>query len=154
MPFDSVETHTKENMPPTALISYMKPKARGSKNGKPAASQGDRRPSLTISIPTTICGVSKSERFELQIGTGADAGKLRIVGNGRRAPDGPEAVVMELGREKGVKPHELANCFKFNFGYVPRLGDEIFDGERRPVKKISDDIFEIAIPASWFKAAR
>ena len=40
----------------------------------------------------------------------------------------------------------------FRFGYVPRLGDDIFDGEHRPIRKISDDEYEIVVPATWFKA--
>lgn len=33
---------------------------------------------------------------------------------------------------------------------VPRLGEDRFAGEKRPVRKISDESFEIEVPASWF----
>jgi hypothetical protein len=89
-----------------------------------------------ISIATTICGTSKAEAFKLQIGSGEDRGKLRIVGLPADAP--------------GVIPTQHAHFFKWNFGFVPRLGEDEFEGERRPVRKIADDEFEIEVPESWF----
>ena len=71
----------------------------------------------------------------LQLGSGADKGKIRIKG----------------GKSKeGVEPKQLMHAFVFRFGYVPKLGDDIFDGGHRPVRKISDDEFEIDAPAEWF----
>jgi hypothetical protein len=39
-------------------------------------------PKLMITVPTTIF-ITKKERFVLQVGTGSDAGRLRIVGIAR-----------------------------------------------------------------------
>lgn len=127
MPFETIETFTKTNMPPTAKISYMR---RGS--------DPDAKPQLVISIPTTVCGVAKAEKFVLMIGTGADLSKIRVRG-------------LSIPGTEGIMPKELKNAFVFRFGYVPKLGDDIFDGERRPVKKITDDEFEITVPFSWFE---
>lgn len=127
MPFDDLETITKENMPPTATVTYDHATDKGKRGGK--------KPRLTISVPSTVCGTAKSERFKLQLGSGVDTGKLRI-----------SAV-----RDGGVKPSEHAHFFRWNFGYVPRLGsEETFAAEKCPVKKITDDVFEITVPASWF----
>lgn len=132
MPFDEVETETKDNMPPTALLSYMRPSRKG---GQEARNKG--KPRLSITCPTTICGTSKSERHVLLVGTGADKGKLRV-----RAHD------PKRDKGKGVKPTEFKKHFIWRFGYVPKLGDEIFDGERHPVTRISAEEFEIIVPES------
>lgn len=132
MPFDDLETITKQNMPPQATISYA---TTIRKNGPV---KGERKPKLTISIPTTICGTSKAKAFKLQIGTAKDAGKIRIVGVPAKAP--------------GVEPPQHAHFFRWNFGFVPKLGEEEFEGEKKPVRKISDDEFEIDVPPSWFSA--
>lgn len=132
MPFENLETITKQNMPPMAKISYMPPQARGKSAGKIVR---DPKPQLMISIPTTVCGVSKAKTFVLALGSGADAGKLRIKGS-----------------KQGVEPKELKHAFIFRFGYVPKLGDDHFDGEHRPLRKITDDEFEIDVPISWFSA--
>lgn len=136
MPFETVETFTKAKMPPSAKISYMRPTGRGANGGKAKA---DAKPQLKITVPTTIAGVSKAETFILLVGTGEDAGKIRIRG---LAPG--------QQNDAAVKPAELKHALVFRFGYVPRLGDDIFDGESRPVKKIGDDEFEITVPESWF----
>ncbi len=133
MPFENVETITKQNMPPTAKISYMPPAPRG----KNTRRNEDAKPQLVISIPTTICGTAKSKTFQLLVGSGADAGKIRIKGS--------------KTKDVGVEPKELMHAFIFRFGYVPKLGDDHFDGERRPVRKIGDDEFEIDVPGSWFE---
>lgn len=133
MPFENLETITKQNMPPMAKLSYMPPSVRGGKSASKLAR--DPKPQLIVSIPTTVCGTAKAKAFTLLLGSGADAGKLRIKG------------VKVLG---GIEPKELKNAFIFRFGYVPKLGDDHFDGEHRPVRKISDDEFEIDVPVSWF----
>lgn len=79
MPFETLETITKANAPPTAVLSYMC-RTQKPKPGKTVKNEKDRKPSLMITLPTTMCGTSKSETFALLIGTGADAGKLRIKG--------------------------------------------------------------------------
>lgn len=98
--------------------------------------KNDKKPKLTISIPTTLCGTSKAKAFKLQIGSGDHAGKLRIVGVPAKAI--------------GVEPSQHAHFFRWNFGFVPRLGEDEFEGEKKPVRKISDDEFEIDVPESWF----
>ena len=137
MPFETIETITRDNMPPTALISYMPAQGHGKNAGKV---KKESKPRLVITLPTTICGTAKADRWSLMLGTGADAGKLRVKGLPKNAAG-----------KQGVKPTEMKNCFKWNFGFVPKLGEDHFDGERRPVKKLSDDEFEIDVPASWFE---
>jgi hypothetical protein len=134
MPFEELETITRANAPPMATISYSLA-YKGSKR----PDKGDRKPRLLITIPTTLCGASKSETFRLLIGTGPDAGKLMIKGD-------------NVSRDGGVSPTQLAHFFRWNFGFVPRLGDDMFEGEKRPVRKISEEEFEISVPVSWFEA--
>lgn len=136
MPFDDLDTITRHNQPPTATITY----AVAQRNGK---SKADKKPKLTIAIPTTICGTSKSKTFKLQVGTGDHTGKLRIVGIPEKTKSPPAS--------PGVEPSQHAHFFRWNFGYVPRLGEDQFEGERRPVTKISDEEFEIEVPPSWFE---
>jgi hypothetical protein len=130
MPFDDLYTIAKHNQPPMATISY------STTTRKAGPVRNDKSPTLKISIPTTICGTSKARAFKLQIGTGEDIGKLRIVGL-------PEAMA-------GVEPSQHAHFFRWNFGFVPNLGEDEFEGEKRPVRKINDDEFEIYVPVSWF----
>jgi hypothetical protein len=132
MPFEDLDTITRHNQPPQATISY----AVAQRNGK---SKADKKPKLTIAIPTTICGTSKAKAFKLQIGTGAHAGKLRIAG------------IAAKDKAAGVEPSQHAHFFRWNFGFVPKLGDDQFEGEKRPVIKITDDEFEIDVPESWFE---
>ena len=131
MSFAPLETYTKRNAPPTAKITYL----RGCRGEKP---KPDAKPQLFISLPSTICGAAKAKTFALLIGSGEDAGKLRIRGCN--------------SEDDGVAPTELKRAFVFRFGYVPKLGDEIFDGGRQPARKISDDEFEIDFPPEWFEA--
>lgn len=143
MPFEIIETITKKNAPPEATISYM-PNFQKPKPGR--AQKGDRKPALRITLPTTICGVSKSKMFFLQIGTGADAGKIRIAGEVSK-PFGSAKAPSE-----GFEPAQLQHVFRWNFGFVPKMGDDHFDGEKRPVRRITDEVFEIDVPADWFAA--
>lgn len=136
MPFDELETQTRQNAPPTATISYCHATEKGKRGGA--------KPRLTIAIPTTVCGTSKSAAFKLLIGSGEDRGKLRIKGQAKtKAGD---------AKVEGVEPSQHAHFFRWNFGFVPLLGeDETFEGEKRPVKKINDEEFEIDVPPSWFE---
>jgi hypothetical protein len=143
MPFETLETITKANAPPTAVLSYMC-RTQKPKPGKPVRNDKDRKPSLMVTLPTTMCGTSKSETFALLIGTGADIGKLRIKGI-------PASVKGAAPSPAGAKPSQMKHAFRFNFGFVPKLGEDHFDGERRPVKKINNEEFEIEVPSSWFK---
>lgn len=130
MAFETLETVARGKEPPTAKVAYL----RGI-NRKTGKAKDGAKPCLKISIPTTVCGLAKAKAFQIQLGKGGDAGKLRISG-------------CKSGIE-GVEPSELKHAFTFNFGYVPSLGDEVFD-ERCPVRKITDDVFEIDVKASWF----
>jgi hypothetical protein len=134
MAFEILETVSKINIPPQATLSYLR---AVHKNKKPKA---DAKPQLRITIPTTICGISKSERFHLMIGSGDHLGRLRVVG-----------ILSGLaqGKDEGTKPTQLRATFRFNFGWVPRLGDDIFDGQRFPIQRINDEIFEITMPPGF-----
>ncbi|UGY15156.1 hypothetical protein HAP48_0042630 [Bradyrhizobium septentrionale] len=133
MAFEEIETVTKTNQPPMAKLTYMRPKVRGTGQSKPGT-----EPQLMVSIPTTVCGAAKAERYVLQLGTGDDLGKIRITGS---------------TSEAAIKPRELMHAFVFSFGYVPRLGDDMFDDERGVVRKIDDSTFEIKVAASLFPPA-
>ena len=137
MAFEELETVTRGNEPPQATVTY---DYAQKKNG--AVRKANAKPRLTISIPTTLCGVSKSKTFRLLVGTGEDLGKLLVRG-----------CDAEKGKVKpgGVAPSQHAHFFRFNFGFVPKLGDEeLWGGEKRPVRKIGDEEFEIDVPQSWF----
>ena len=129
MPFNDLNTVTKQSAP-CATISY------SNKVLKTGRAKNDKTPQLTISIAAAICCEPKAKAFKLQIGSGKDAGKLRIIGL-------PEEM-------SGVNPRR-GRCWRWNFGFVPKLGDDQFQGEKRPVRKIGDDEFEIDVPASWFE---
>jgi hypothetical protein len=135
MPFEEIETHTKHNAPPTALLSYMRSKARGK---SAVAGNGKGQPKLTVTLPTTICGLSKKDHFKLFVGTHQDAGKIRI-----KAATGAGS----------IEPTEFKSHYIFRFGHVPSLGDEIFDGER-PARKVSDDEYEIDVGSLFNDAVR
>lgn len=130
MAFHEIETVTKTNQPPTAKLTYMRPKVRGTGQSKPGTD-----PQLKVTIPTTICGTAKAEKYVLQLGSGDDLGKIRITGS---------------NSDTAIKPRELMHAFVFSFGYVPRLGDEMFDDERGVVTKVAPDTFEIKVRASLF----
>lgn len=104
--------------------------------GGGAAKNYDRekvKPKLIVTLPTVVCGVAKSERFLFLLGTGADAGKIRI--KGAKKDD-----------KKAVKPSEFKSHLMLRFGHVPKLGNAIFDGMHCPVKRISDEEYEIEAP--------
>ncbi len=136
MPFETLQTITKDNQPPTAKLSYLRPKDR-----KTGQSKRDSKPNLKITIASTVCGTSKSELYELLLGTGADAGKIRVKGiDTKRSPK----------KGHGVKVKQLMHAFVWDFGYVPKLGEDIFE-DRCEVTKIGDEEYEIAGKASWFE---
>lgn len=144
MPFEDLETITKANAPPEATVTYDFAQKKGS------ARKGDKKPRLTISIPTTVCGVAKSKAFKLLLGTGVDVGKLLVRGElcYRSAKEVASALKPVPGT---VAPSEHQHFLRFNFGYVPKLGDEdTFEAQRCAVRKVSDEEFEISVPPSWF----
>jgi len=126
MPFEILDTETKDNMPPTATLSYM----RSTRVGKNGGGAGKGKPKLIVTLPTIIC-IAKSERFVLLLGSGEDAGKLRIKGTKDK---------------RGVKPSNFKAHLMFRFGFVPKLGEDIFDGERCKLTRISDEEYEIDAP--------
>ncbi|NPU69981.1 hypothetical protein HL667_33670 [Bradyrhizobium sp. 83012] len=130
MSFIEIECIPRGSEPPQAKLSYMRPKLRKGGN-KPGS-----KPELRITIPTTVCGTAKAETFVLQVGSGANAGKIRIVAASKAGT--------------GVKPSEMKNSFVFKFGYVPQLGDDIFDDERGAARKVETDVFEIDVSPSLF----
>lgn len=134
MPFNEEETFTKHNVEPLARWVY----EVGGHAGKPK--KNGKKPQLYISIPTAVCGVCKAKKFALLIGTGEDAGKVRVRG-------------IEAGKEQRhhIPPTEHQHFLKFNFGYVPKLGMTAFDGGHVPVKRLDDNNFELTVPSSWFE---
>lgn len=127
MPFEELETIRRDNLPPMASLSYLR-KVRKDKE----FDRGKIKPQLTISVPSVIF-ISKKERFQLLLGTGQDANKLRI----RATAD----------QKKGTKLSEFKTYFILRFGYVPKLGDEIFDNIRCDIKRINDDEYDVIVPA-------
>ena len=130
MSFIEIECIPRGSEPPQAKLSYLRPTNRKGEH-KPGV-----KPVLSISIPTVICGTARAEAFVLQVGAGESAGKIRIV-----AATKPNS---------GIKPHELKHAFVFKFGYVPQLGDDIFDDERGAARKIETDVFEIDVSPALF----
>lgn len=133
MGFETVEVEGVPNIP-MATLSYLRYKRKGK-------SKAGALPRLRIWIPTTISGFSKKTWFELQVGLGTDFGKARI-----------SAVTKET--KNATKLVDQRHCSCFRFGHIPSLGDEIFDGEKVPVRKISEDIFEFDLPDFWVQAIR
>ena len=121
--FVDIETVTRTNAPPKATLSYL----RGGKKAE--------QPSLKIVLPTTITGqAAKDATFKLQFSTGPEFQLLRVT----RAKD-----------KTGVKPGHMKWASRFNFGYVPILGDDKFDNLRCPVTKVDDHTFDIRLPADF-----
>lgn len=126
MPFELLETQTKENMPPMASLSYLRQVRKGKEMDR-----GKVKPKLTVTLPTVIC-VSKCKKFSIFVGTGTDRGKVRICG-------------LKPGTAGGIKATDFKNHLIIRFGFVPRFGDEIFDGMKCPVARIDDDTYEIKV---------
>jgi hypothetical protein len=129
MPFEELETVRKDNMPPAALLSYMRQVRKGKEMDR-----GKIKPKLIVTIPTVIC-VSKCEKFIVQVGTGADKGKMRIVGVKKGVPG-----------KNAVRGTVFKTAIIMRFGHVPRFGDEIFDGVRCSIVRRDDDTYEITLP--------
>lgn len=126
--FEEAETISSSHKTPMATLSYMRPKSRKTGQNKVGS-----KPQLHITIPTVLCGTSKSDRWVIMIGSKENKGKLRVQG----VPKSDKS-------EKGIEPTQLKHCFRWNFGYVPKLGEDIFDGGHCPIKKISDEVYEIS----------
>lgn len=129
MPFETLETVTKENRPLMACISYCR-------HGKKKIG----KPRLTIVLPSVIAGLSKKKRFVFQVGTGADAGMGQIAACGDKD-------------KRGVEPTNLKHSLRFSFGYVPAFGDDAAAAEHVPVRKVDDDHFLITLPP-WCKVSK
>lgn len=146
MPFEELETITKANAPPEATVTYDYAQKKGVR-------KADKKPRLTIAVPTTVCGVAKSKTFKLLLGSGEDLGKLLIRGElcYRTAKEVAAGAPPLPGAHT---PAEHAHFLRWNFGFVPKLGEEErFEAQRCPVRKVSDEEFEITIPKSWFEGA-
>lgn len=134
MAFEELDIVTKHNVTRTAKLSYMR-HVRKDKNGEP-----DRRkletakPKLVIYVPTAIF-ISHAKAFRILLGSGPDAGKLRIQAG---KPDDKNA----------AKPKDQKNCVRLDFGYVPRLGDECWDGVESEITKVTDDVYDLTVPAA------
>lgn len=133
MPFEVMETETKDSARPLASLSYMRHVRKGREMDR-----SKYKPKLIVTLPTVVC-ISKKERFEIMVGTGEDQGKVRIAGT--------------ADKKRGVKASDFKNYIILRFGYVPALGDEIFDGVKVAVEKISEDVYELNVPPELFKDA-
>lgn len=127
MPFEDLETVTNENAPPTATLSYLRHIKKDN-----VAARARVKPKLLITVPTTIF-ITKKERFVLQVGTGAQKGILRI----KCVPKGVPGAV--------AKGSDFKNHVKLKFGFVPKFGDEVFDGMKCPFTRVDDDTYEIKV---------
>lgn len=133
MPFEVLETETRGNETPRASLSYLRHVRKGKEMDRAKV-----KPKLIITLPTVIC-ISKKKRFYILVGTGQDSGKIRLVGTDEE--------------RKGVKPSEFKSFLVLRFGYVPALGDEIFDGAKCDICKISEDTYEIDAGVLFKEAA-
>ena len=122
MPFDVLETAKGPPKLVKAFVTYMRYRRKGS------APKEGALPRLTITMPTSVF-ISKADRFECLVGSGADAGKLRI-----------RAV-----KKGGVECSTLAYVARLIFGYGPKFKDEIFDAQACDIVRINDDEYELAL---------
>lgn len=130
MPFDVLTTITKTTARMSASISYRR---NDTKHGK------SKLPKLVIAIPKAMMGtnpISKSAKFALLIGTGADKGRGRIV------PIVPT--------EEGINPTVFVGGLVFRFGHVPMLGDNAAAKEDMALRLLEPG-WEFDLPA-WFKS--
>lgn len=97
---------------------------------------GPANPHLVIGIPKDVINgvVSAGDCFELQLGDGDDAGKVRLLR-------------VERG---GVAAHILRGSVTLHFGYVPRLGNDAAAKEEIEVRSLGKGAFEFDAP-KWFK---
>lgn len=132
MPFEILETVARDTRVAMASVSYERGKGR---NGVIR----DRRPRLRVSIPTVFAGLCKRDRFRIDVGTGADAGRARISGLAKGVPGASAPGTM------------MKNALVVRFGFVPMLGEDAAAKEFVPVRKLDDNTWEIDLPP-WFKA--
>ena len=128
MPFEELDSVRKDNMPPEASLSYHRYIRKG-KEPKP-----DAKPRLLVTLPTVFC-TSKCEKFVIMLGTGADSGKMRLQGVKKGVPG-----------KNAVKATVHKTWLSMRFGYIPKFGDESFDGVRCAVVKIDDDNYDLIFP--------
>lgn len=131
--FEVIETITKQNKPPMAVVSYLKSqrKLKGDK-------RDDRKPRLLIYIPSKLM-TAQSKNFLLMMGKGVQR-KLRVVGQ-------------NAANKNTVPCTSMKHCIRFDFGFVPYLGNEMAAGEECALTVISRESYEIDMP-KWFKPER
>ena len=127
MPFEIIETVTKDNQPPMASVSYMRHVRKGKEMDRSKI-----KPKLIVTLPTVIC-ISKCKKFRILIGTGADRGKIRIEG-------------LKQGVPGGIKATDFKGYIMLRFGHVPSFGDEIFEGVKCPIVRVDEDTYDLKIP--------
>ena len=130
MPFDNLEFIAKAEKDSCASISYRRSSSK----------RGGGRPRLVIGLPRAVCDgavIKPGQLFTLQLGTGDDAGKGRIVPT----------------TSGGVQCKLLKGGAVFRFGFVPMLGTDAAEKEFVAVRQLpkSTGGFEVDLPA-WFKA--
>lgn len=129
MPFENLEFVKGQSKSLRASISYKRQRTKNQ----------DILPRLTIGIPGSIVGDKKpepSQAFALQLGSGKDAGRLRIV-------------PVSGG---GVRARSIRSGLTFFFGHIPLLGADAAEKEFVEARALPDGKgFELDLPA-WFKA--
>ena len=136
MPFEELESIRKDNMPPMASLSYLRSVRKGKE-----MQRGKIKPKLIVTLPTVIC-VSKCDKFLIMMGTGADRNKMRLLGVKKGVPG-----------KNAVKATVFKSFLVLRFGYIPKFGDEIFDGVKCAVTRVDDDTYDLILPDDFTFAA-
>ena len=140
MPFGAVDFESKHNMKPRATVTY-KVFRYGEKEFGPQ--DETKLPRLTVSIPTVLCGVAKSEKWAFLVGDGDDAGKIVVVGD-------LSPLAKQAGAQCVVPISQHKYFFKWNFGHVPRIAEFRVDAFVSEVRKIDDETYEMTVPIGMF----
>lgn len=138
MPFEVLETVSSTKRRVAASISYMRPnRKKKGQRFEPDGEDPKRLPALIVTL-TTATFISKAARFQVLIGTGADADKLRI----QACPD-----------DRGVAPVEFTSHCIFRFGHVPAMGEDAFDKIDCALTRVSDDVYDVTVKSGILKDA-
>lgn len=125
MAFESIVT-VPGSSPKRGSISYKR-------NHRKKSGRAD--PHLIVAIPKAIANgsVQPGDCYQLQLGSGDDAGKARLVKD-----------------KYGIIAHVLRGGVTIRFGYVPRLGHDAAEKEEIDVRPLANGEFEFDVPR-WFK---